>query len=180
MRANAMAKKLWEPTQRKIEQSNMYHFMQSVNDQYGLELTGYDQLYQWSIENVPQFWQHFWQFAEVQCSKPCDKVLDDPKKMPYAKWFTGATLNFAQNLLRFRDDRCALLFKGEGQTPVKMTYAQLYNEVAKVAMSLKDLGVQQGDRVVGFMPNMPETVIAMLAATSLGGGVVFLLTRFRH
>ena len=163
-----MAKLHWKPTQQQITNSNMYKFMQSVNARYDLRMTGYDQLYQWSIENIPHFWRHFWQYADVQCSNTFDEVLDDPNKMPYAKWFTGATLNFAQNLLRFRDDRLAIIFKGEGRTPVKITYARLYNEVAKVAKSLKDLGVKKGDRVAGFMPNMPETIIAMLAATSLG------------
>ncbi len=163
-----MARLLWKPTEQQITNSNMYKFMQSVNARYDLQMTSYDQLYQWSIEKTPHFWQHFWQYADVQCSNTCDEVLDDPNKMPYAKWFTGATLNFAQNLLRFRDDRLAIIFKGEGQAPVKITYARLYNEVAKVAKSLKDLGVKKGDRVAGFMPNMPETIIAMLAATSLG------------
>jgi acetoacetyl-CoA synthetase len=163
-----MARLLWKPTEQQIINSNMYKFMQSVNNRYDLRMTSYDQLYQWSIENIADFWQHFWQYADVQCSNTCDEVLDDPNKMPYAKWFTGATLNFAQNLLRFRDDRLAIIFKGEGQTPVKITYARLYNEVAKVAKSLKDMGVEKGDRVAGFMPNMPETIIAMLAATSLG------------
>jgi acetoacetyl-CoA synthetase len=163
-----MARLLWKPTEQQIINSNMYKFMQSVNNRYDLRMTSYDQLYQWSIENIADFWQHFWQYADMQCSNTCDEVLDDPNKMPYAKWFTGATLNFAQNLLRFRDDRLAIIFKGEGQTPVKITYARLYNEVAKVAKSLKDMGVEKGDRVAGFMPNMPETIIAMLAATSLG------------
>jgi acetoacetyl-CoA synthetase len=146
----------------------MYKFMQSVNARYDLRMTSYDQLYQWSIENIADFWQHFWQYADVECSNTCDEVLDDPNKMPYTKWFTGATLNFAQNLLRFRDDRLAIIFKGEGQTPAKITYARLYNEVAKVTKSLKDMGVEKGDGVAGLMPNMPETIIAMLAATSLG------------
>ena len=163
-----MARLLWKPTQQQIINSNIYKFMQSVNNRYDLSMTSYEQLHQWSIENIADFWQHFWQYADVQCSNTFDEVLDDPNKMPYAKWFTGATLNFAQNLLRFRDDRLAIIFKGEGQEPVKITFARLYNEVAKVAKSLKDLGVQKGDRVVGFMPNMPETIIAMLAATSLG------------
>ena len=163
-----MARLHWKPTEQQITNSNMYKFMQSVNARYDLRMTNYDQLYQWSIEKIPHFWRHFWQYADVQCSNTCDEVLDDPNKMPYAKWFTGATLNFAQNLLRFRDDRLAIIFKGEGRTPVKITYARLYNEVAKVAKSLKDLGVKKGDRVAGFMPNMPETIIAMLAATSLG------------
>ena len=146
----------------------MYKFMQSVNNRYALHMTSYEQLYQWSVENIADFWRHFWQYADVQCSKTFDEVLDDPNKMPYARWFTGATLNFAQNLLRSRDDRLAIIFKGEGQAPVKITYARLYDEVAKVAKSLRDMGVTKGDRVAAFMPNMPETIIAMLAATSLG------------
>jgi acetoacetyl-CoA synthetase len=163
-----MSRLLWKPTQQKITNSNMYKFMQSVNNRYDLQMTSYEQLHQWSIENIADFWQHFWQYADIQCSNTFDEILDDPNKMPYAKWFTGATLNFAQNLLRFRDDRLAIIFKGEDQSPVKITYARLYNEVAKVAKSLKNMGVEKGDRVVGFMPNMPETIIAMLAATSLG------------
>ncbi|MFP3927259.1 MAG: acetoacetate--CoA ligase, partial [Desulfobacteraceae bacterium] len=89
-------------------------------------------------------------------------------KMPGAKWFPGARLNFAENLLRFRDDQTALVFKGEGQGIRRMTYRELYDEAARTARSLRDLGVEPGDRVVGFMPNMPETIIAMLAATSMG------------
>ena len=88
--------------------------------------------------------------------------------MPGARWFSGARLNYAQNLLRFRDDKVALIFKGEGQPSTKMTYGELYDEVARLAQSLKAAGVQAGDRVVGFMPNMPATIVAMLAATSLG------------
>ena len=163
-----MSRLLWKPTEQQIINSNMYKFMQSVNNRYALHMTSYEQLYQWSVENIADFWRHFWQYADVQCSKTFDEVLDDPNKMPYARWFTGATLNFAQNLLRSRDDRLAIIFKGEGQAPVKITYARLYDEVAKVAKSLRDMGVTKGDRVAAFMPNMPETIIAMLAATSLG------------
>ena len=111
-----------------------------------------------------------WQldFAGIIHSKGHDQVIDDVKKMPGARWFRGAELNFAENLLRYRDDRVALIFRGEGQPSIQYTYAQLYDEVARVAKSLKDLGIQAGDRVVGFMPNMPESMIAMLAATSMG------------
>ncbi len=88
--------------------------------------------------------------------------------MPGAKWFEGARLNYAENLLRYRDEQTALIFKGEALEPRKITYKELYAQVAALAKSLKGLGVSPGDRVVGFMPNMPETIIAMLAATSLG------------
>jgi acetoacetyl-CoA synthetase len=95
-------------------------------------------------------------------------VIDDVGKMPGAGWFPGARLNFAENLLRYRDDRVALIFKGEGQASTRMTYAELYDEVARLAWALKDAGVVTGDRVVGFMPNMPAAMIAMLAASSIG------------
>ena len=163
-----MAKLLWEPSQQRIKDSNMYRFMQVVNAKYSQSFNQYAPLYQWSVENIPEFWKTMWEFAEIKYSKPYDQVVDDLSKMPGAKWFSGARLNFAENLLRYRNDRIALIFKGEAQAAVKMTYAELYNEVAQVAKSLRDEGVQAGDRVVGFMPNMPQTIIAMLAATSLG------------
>ncbi|HID30920.1 MAG TPA: acetoacetate--CoA ligase, partial [Desulfobacterales bacterium] len=130
--------------------------------------TEYHSLYEWSIENILDFWAAMWEFAEIKASQPYTEVVDDLTKMPGAKWFSGAQLNFAENLLRYRDDQVALIFKGEAQDSIKMTYGELYDEVARVAKSLKELGVQSGDRVVGFMPNMPQTTIAMLAATSLG------------
>ncbi|MCF8113344.1 MAG: acetoacetate--CoA ligase, partial [Desulfotignum sp.] len=99
---------------------------------------------------------------------PYEQVIQDKDKMPGAKFFPGAKLNFAQNLLRFKDDRTALVFKGEDAVRRTLTYSQLYDEVVKTAASLKALGVKAGDRVVGFVPNMPESIIAMLAATSLG------------
>jgi len=95
-------------------------------------------------------------------------VVDDPTRMPGAKWFVGASLNFAENLLRYRDDRTALIFKGESLPSTRTSYAQLYEEVARVAASLKAAGIKPGERVVGFIPNMPQAIVAMLAATSLG------------
>jgi len=159
---------LWKPSQARIEGTNMYRFMGFINGRYGKDFPEYAPLYQWSIENIPEFWAAFWEFAEIKASKPYDQVIEDMTKMPGAKWFSGARLNFAENLLRFRDDQVALIFKDEDQDVTKMTYAALYDEVARVAKSLKATGVQIGDRVAGFMPNMPETVIAMLAAASIG------------
>jgi acetoacetyl-CoA synthetase len=104
----------------------------------------------------------------VKASKRFEEVVDDPYRLPGAKWFSGARLNFAENLLRYRDDGIALIFKGEGQETVRLTYRQLYEEAEKVSAALRRLGIQAGDRVAGFMPNMPETVAAMLGATSLG------------
>ncbi|TET84631.1 MAG: acetoacetate--CoA ligase, partial [Desulfobacteraceae bacterium] len=163
-----MAKLLWKPSEDKIKNSNMYRFMGLINENYNQNFTEYDPLYQWSIENIPDFWAAMWEFADIKASKPYDQVIDDVTKMPGAKWFSGARLNFAENLLRYRDDQVALIFKGEDHDSTTMTYSELYDEVARVAKSLKEAGVQMGDRVAAFMPNMPETIVAMLAATSLG------------
>ncbi|MFO7748756.1 MAG: acetoacetate--CoA ligase [Desulfobacteraceae bacterium] len=163
-----MAKLLWEPSQERVENSNMFRFMQRVNEKYDKRFVDYDGLYNWSVENLEAFWTEMWDFAGIKASKPYEEVIDDPGKMPGAKWFSGSRLNFAENLLRFRNDNTALVFRGEDQIRRTLTYNELYNETGKVAASLKDAGVAPGDRVVGFMPNMPETIVAMLAATSLG------------
>jgi acetoacetyl-CoA synthetase len=142
--------------------------MAIINQMYHQDFSEYEALYQWSIQNISDFWAAMWEFAEIKASQPYKEVVDDLKRLPGAKWFSGARMNYAENLLRFRDDRVALIFKGEARDSVRMTYGELYDEVSRVARSLKEADVQAGDRVVGFMPNMPETVIAMLAATSLG------------
>jgi acetoacetyl-CoA synthetase len=146
----------------------MYRFMNFINNRYSRDFADYKSLYQWSIDNMPDFWGSIWEFGDIKASQPYDQVVDDPYKMPGARWFKGARLNFAENLLRYRDDHTALIFKGENRDSVKITYSELYEEVAKVAESLKAAGVKTKDRVVGFMPNIPETIIAMLACTSIG------------
>jgi len=163
-----MAKLLWQPSEERIKSTNMYRFMMFINERYQKKFTEYASLYQWSIDNIPDFWASMWEFAEIRASRPYTQVVDDVTKMPGAKWFQGAELNFAENLLRYRDDRIALIFKREDQDPIRMTYRELYDEVARVAAPLKAAGVKAGDRVAGFMPNIPQTIIAMLAATSLG------------
>jgi acetoacetyl-CoA synthetase len=146
----------------------MYHFMQYVNARYGMSLANYGELYDWSIEESPVFWETLWAFSEVIHSRSYDQVVDDINKMPGARWFEGARLNFAENLLQYRDDHIALSFKGETRPTVSITYNELYQQVARLAQSMRDMGIQPGDRVAGFMPNMIETVVAMLAATSVG------------
>jgi acetoacetyl-CoA synthetase len=163
-----MAKLLWKPSDEQIEKTNMYRFMNFINEKHNQDFSHYAQLHAWSITNIADFWAAFWEFADIIHAKPYDEVIDDASKMPGARWFAGTRLNFAENLLRNRDDRVALSFNGEGREPVKITYAELYDEVARLAKSLKEAGIQVGDRVVGFMPNMPQTIIAMLAAASLG------------
>ncbi|VBB43879.1 Acetyl-coenzyme A synthetase 1 [uncultured Desulfatiglans sp.] len=163
-----MAKLLWEPSEQRIQSSNMYRFMQHVNRRFGKTFEEYPSLYAWSVQNIPDFWAAFWEFSDVIASEPYREVIDDLSKMPGAKWFSGARLNFAENLLRFRDDHTALIFKSEGRKTIRWTYRRLYEETAALAAALKRVGVAPGDRVVGFMPNMPQTTAAMLAAVSLG------------
>ena len=107
-------------------------------------------------------------FSRDKGFKGYDQVVDDLKKFPGTRWFPGAKLNYAENLLRYRDDRLAFIFRGETQKSAKMTYAEVYSTVARLAASLREIGVVPGDRVAGYMPNMMETAIAMLAATSIG------------
>ena len=163
-----MSHLLWKPLEQRIKSTNMYCFMNLINQKYGKNFTEYSPLYQWSIDNISDFWASMWEFADIKASRPYDMVVDDPDKMPGAEWFRGSRLNFAENLLRYQDDRTALVFKGEDQDTVRITYSQLYDAVSRVAAALKAAGVCKGDRVAGFMPNIPETIIAMLASVSMG------------
>ncbi len=164
-----MSKLLWKPTEERIRNTNMHQYMQYVNQHYSKDFKSYDDLYQWSTTEIPSFWESIWKYGEVIASTPYTQVVDDATRMPGAKWFEGARMNFAQNLLRYRDDRVALSFKGESEpSTVSITYAELYDKVARLARSLRAMGIQPGDRIAGFMPNMIETVIGMLAATSIG------------
>jgi acetoacetyl-CoA synthetase len=163
-----MAKRLWQPTETQIQKTNMYRFMNLINAKHHQNFKTYASLYEWSVENIADFWEALWKFADIVASRPYAQVIDDVTKMPGASWFSGARLNFAENLLRYRDEQAALIFKGEGQAAVKMTYAELYDEVARLASSLRAAGLQPGDRVVGFLPNMPAATVAMLAAASMG------------
>lgn len=163
-----MSKLLWKPSEKRIKESQMYRFMNFVNHKQNRSFSDYESLYQWSVDGIPDFWKAVWEFADIKASQQYREVVDDPKKMPGARWFSGARLSFAENLLRFRDDHLAIVFQGEDREVREMSYAELYEEVARVAMPLREMGIKAGDRVVGFMPNMPEAVIAMLAATSCG------------
>jgi len=161
-------KPLWKPSEERIKNSNMTDFIHLVNGRYGKEFRSYDELYRWSIDNISDFWEIMWGYGEIKASRGYDTVVDDLGKMPGAKWFSGAKLNFAENLLRYRNGNTALVFKAESGEVTKMTYAELYESTARLAKSLRDMGVTKGDRIAGFMPNIIETVIAMLATTSIG------------
>lgn len=159
---------LWTPSTERIKQANMTRFIEYVNGRFGKAFSRFDELYDWSVEAIPDFWAAVWDFVGIIHSQGYGQVVDDVARMPGAKWFIGAELNFAENLLRHRDDQTALVSVGEGQAARRITYAELYDLTARLAKSLRAMGVQQGDRVAGFMPNIMETVAAMLAATSIG------------
>ncbi len=159
---------LWEPSEERKKNANITRFISLVNERYGTKFTSYNELYDWSISNLTDFWALMWEFGEIKASKAYDTVITPAQRMMDTKWFQGARLNFAENLLRYRNNRTALVFKSEAREAVSITYAELYQQVARLAKSLRELGVKAGDRVAGFMPNMIETVIAMLASTSIG------------
>ncbi|HJS20969.1 MAG TPA: acetoacetate--CoA ligase [Anaerolineales bacterium] len=159
---------LWIPSEERKQDANITRFIREINSRYQLDLSSYAQLYQWSVTNIPEFWAAMWDFAELKASRHYDQVVDGLTKFPGAKWFPGARLNFAENLLRYRDEKPAFIFKGETQISRRLTYAELYDAVARLSHTLKEAGVGVGDRVVGYMPNLIETAVAMLAATSLG------------
>ena len=163
-----MAKLLWQPSDARIKNTNMYRFMTLVNEKFSKNFKDYPALWDWSVNNLEDFWGLTWDFIKIKASRKYDKVIENPTQMPGAKFFVGSKLNFAENLLQFRNERTALIFRGEDAVRRTLTYNRLYDEVAQTAASLRKLGIKKGDRVVGFVPNMPESIIAMLAATSIG------------
>jgi acetoacetyl-CoA synthetase len=161
-------KLLWSPTEEDVESANVTRFIEFVSEKRGIELAGYFDLYDWSISNIPAFWSDVWEFTKVIASTGFERVVDDLGRFPGARWFVGARLNFAENLMRCSDERTAIVFRDELGERREYTYRDVHLEVARFREYLKELGVGPGDRVVSYMPNIPETVFAMLAATSLG------------
>ena len=159
---------LWTPTQDQVNTSQMEAFRNQVNSRFNIDLKNYFDLYEWSISNISDFWKAVWGFMAIEFSGDYTQVVDDDSKMPGAQWFNGVKMNFAENLLRIRSEKPAIHFKGEGQAVQTLSYNELFDEVEKLSSALRKIGIQQGDRVAGFMPNMPETIIAMLATASIG------------
>ena len=163
-----MGKIVWSPKKEHVLSSQMWDFMLTVNEKHNTQLIDYDELYSWTIANPHLFWENIWEYCNILHSCPYTQVVDDVKKMPGAKWFPSSRLNFAENLLRFRDDHPAVIFRGEDKIERTLTYKELYRSVAKTTEALISCGITSGDRVVGFIPNIPEAVIAMLATASIG------------
>ncbi len=163
-----MKEPLWKPSEKRVANANMTRFIAFVNERCNLRLKDYFSLYDWSVAQIADFWAAAWDFLGIKASRTYDKVVDDLARFPGAEWFPGAELNFAENLLRYRDDRPAFVFVCETRPPVRTTYKEVYSLVARLSAALRSHGVTGDDRVVGYMPNMVETAVAMLAATSTG------------
>ena len=158
---------LWSPTVQQIEQAQMTDFMRVVSHKTRIDLNSYDDLYQWSIEQKEQFWSLLWDYCGVIGDRG-ERVLVNGEAMEHALWFPDARLNFAENLLRRRTDETAIFFRAEDQVEQQLSFNTLYQQVAAVAAWLIQQGIGKGDRVAAYLPNIPQTVVAMLAATSLG------------
>lgn len=164
-----MAELLWTPSEERRKNANVTAFMEFISRRHGRNFSSYEELYRWSIEAIPEFWDSVWEYLGIICSKKYEKVVEDLDKFPGARWFPGARLNYAENLLRWRDDRIAITFVGENRVRRKeVTYKELYAQVSKVAKAFRNFGVKKGDRVVAYTPNLLSTVVTMLASSSIG------------
>ena len=159
---------LWQPSEDRIRRTNMVRFMEDVEEDWNVDIRDYAELYRFSIEEKEKFWTSLKDYAGIIAETWGADVLVDGDKMPGARWFPDARLNFAENLLRRRDDTDALVFWGEDRVRRRITHAGLNDQVSRLAQALAAAGVEAGDRVAAYLPNMPETVAAMLAASSLG------------
>jgi len=163
-----MSHKLWSPPTGI--RTNLDDFRQRIENTYQISLESYWDLYQWSIQNLSKFWEEFWFYVDIKHSTPFERVLEENKKMnEIPRWFVGAHLNYAENLLRHNDDRVAIYACSEGNSKIRtLTFAQLHDEVRRYRAALQHIGVTKGDRVVVYLPNCPEALIICLATASLG------------
>jgi len=159
---------LWEPGPERIEKANLTRFAREAIREWKLGLNDYPAFYGWTVEHPEQFWDSLWKFAGVRASAKGARVLVNGERMPGARWYPDAKLNFAENLLGGADGSPALVFWGEDRVKRRLTRGDLYDQVSRLAQGLRALGVGPGDRVVAYLPNMPEAVSAMLAAASVG------------
>ena len=163
-----MSKLLWRPSVERCEKTRLHAFIQAVNETYRLSLSAYPELWQWSIESPDRFWESLCKFTGVEFTAQPQSTLQAEGGIQDARWFEGAKLNFAQHLLTRRDEADAIIFRGEDGSRNALSYSELYQQVAQFQSYLKGLGIGEGDRVAGYLPNIPETVVAMLATTALG------------
>ncbi len=160
---------LWSPSAEATQKANLTAFIAGVRETWNpTRLSSFQDLYRWSVDYPEQFWLSVWRFCRIKADTEPEIVVENFDKMPGARWFPGVRLNFAENLLRFADDREAIVFWNEGGRRRTLSYRELHARVAAFAAGLRAAGVGKGDRVAAYMPNMPETVVAMLATVSIG------------
>ena len=158
---------LWEPSEQARAGSRLAAYMRWLEQRRGLRFGSYEELWRWSVTDLEGFWSSVWDFFQVKAHTPYRRVLSG-RSMPGARWFEGATLNYAEHALRRADDALAVLAWSETRPPVSLTYARLRRQVAAVTRALRQLGVGRGDRVAAYAPNIPETLVALLATASIG------------
>ena len=159
---------LWQPSPERVEKSQLTAFIRAANQRFGAAVDDFASLRQWSVAAAPAFWRLVWEFCGIIGDGPGSTVVDDIRKMPGARWFPEARLNFAENLLRRDDDGDAIVFWGEDKVKRRLSFAELHALVSRLQQALAAAGVGVGDRVAGYLPNMPEAVAFMLATSSLG------------
>jgi acetoacetyl-CoA synthetase len=162
-----LKKPLWIPSAERINNSNLSQYFSFLDSHYNLKISSFTELYEWSVSNIENFWEIIWEYSRIIHRSKYHSILEG-KEIWNCRWFPGSELNFAENLLRFNDDRIAIISERENYPKVTITYKELNSLVVKAAQGLKDLGIKKGDRVAAFASNVPEAVIGMLAATSLG------------
>lgn len=159
---------LWEPTEKMKEQANLTEYIQWLGSEKGLHFDDPEKLWEWSVNNLEDFWASIWEYFHIKTSKPYQTVLSG-HTMPGAQWFSGAELNYAEHVFRnATSSRPALVFQSEAKPLTEISWEDLYQKVNTVAHTLRAMGVQRGDRVVSYLPNIPEAAIAFLATASLG------------
>jgi acetoacetyl-CoA synthetase len=159
---------LWAPSAERIKTANMTAFIDRANARHNTEIKDYGDLYRWSVREREAFWANLVDFADLKAERWGERVLVNGDRMPGAHFFPDARLNFAENLLSRRDDTDALVFRGEDKVKRRISWNALHDDVSRWATALKARGVGPGDRVAGYVANLPEAVIAMLAASSIG------------
>jgi len=158
---------IWIPSDDRINSSNVKKYLSFLSSNYRKTFSNYSEQYNWSVTEIEEFWKSIWEYSKIVHSKTYSLVLSK-RILPGAVWFKDSELNFAENLLRYNDDVVAIISIRENHPTIRLTYKELYVLVAHCAAGLQNLGVKKGDRVAGFVTNYPESVIAMLAVTSLG------------
>src|SRR5579884_1058600 len=167
MGSRVMNEKLWEPSAQRVAAARMSAFMRAVESSENVRIADYGALWRWSVDNREAFWRAVWKFCDV-IGEPGASTVADGDRMPGARWFPDGRTNFAENCLRWRGGEDALVFWGEDKVRRRLGRDELYAEVSRAAQALRAAGVGIGDRVAGFLPNLPETVIAALAAAAIG------------